>query len=231
MNTQEEDTIKTFVRRMGRMSDLLKDAHNELASRYLLSLTPGTVVDPAEIYPDMPERILEIGSGMGHALVALAEARPQTGFIGIDVHRPGIARTMLECRSRNLENIRLIEHDALDVCRGYLAEASLDGIHVFFPDPWPKKRHHKRRLIQQSHLPQLLRVLKPGGYLYCVTDWAEYGDWMLEETARCPALENPSGGFSPPISWRPRTRFEQKGLDKGHPIRELYLIKTEPKGV
>jgi tRNA (guanine-N7-)-methyltransferase len=220
-----DGTIKTFVRRTGRMSDQHRNRFDELASAYLLTPEPGQILDPAAHLPGFSRCILEIGFGMGHALVQLAGENPDTGYLGIDVHKPGVARAMAECRDKNLTNVKVMEEDALDLCRGPLKQESFDGIHIFFPDPWQKKRHHKRRLIQDAHMAPLLRVLKPGGYLYCVTDWEEYADDMLAVTNRCPQLTNPSGGFCPPVPWRPKTRFEEKGLKKDHVIRELYLVK------
>lgn len=172
------------------------------------------------------EMILEIGFGMGEASVEIAESRPNCLFLAAEVHKPGIGRLLNEIDRREIKNIRVLSGDADILVNSMLEAESLAGVHVFFPDPWPKKRHHKRRLLQESFFHDLLRVLKPGGYIYAVTDWEDYAEWILREAESTEGLHNPHGGYAPPVSWRPRTRFEKKGLDKAHLIREIWLEKS-----
>jgi tRNA (guanine-N7-)-methyltransferase len=166
---------------------------------------------------------VEIGFGMGRAFAETAAANPDKNYLGIEVHRPGIGRLLWEIEKRGLQNIRIIERDAAEVMEHLVPDRSLAAAHVFFPDPWPKKRHHKRRLIARPFTDLLARKLAPGAYLYMVTDWADYADWALGELTATPGLRNTCGGFAPPRPWRPKTEFERKGLAKNHEVRELYF--------
>jgi tRNA (guanine-N7-)-methyltransferase len=168
---------------------------------------------------------VEIGFGMGFATAEIAAQNPENNYLGIEVFRAGVGKLLWEIEKRNLENIRIIEHDAVEVLENMAGPESFAAVHVFFPDPWPKKRHHKRRLMKRPFTLLLASRLKPGAYLYMVTDWADYGDFALAELGATPGLENPYGGFAPRREWRPLTKFEKKGLDKNHPIRELYFVK------
>jgi tRNA (guanine-N7-)-methyltransferase len=174
--------------------------------------------------------VAEIGFGMGRATAEIAEEHPGINYLGIEVHPPGIGKLLWEIERRRLSNLRIIEGDAAEVLPELTADCSLSGFHIFFPDPWPKKRHHKRRLVTRPFTDLLQGKLLPGGYLYMVTDWAPYGDWALRELSATPGLTNPYGGppfagFAPPLDWRPKTKFEEKGLAKNHEIRELFFRK------
>jgi tRNA (guanine-N7-)-methyltransferase len=182
--------------------------------------------------------VVEIGFGMGIATAKIAEEHPGINYVGIEVHRPGIGKLLWEIERRGLANLRVIEGDAAEILPELTEDNTLSGFHVFFPDPWPKKRHHKRRLITRPFTELLGRKLLPGGYIYMVTDWAPYGDWALRELSSTPGLINPYGdpsagekgaegsaGFAPPLDWRPKTKFEEKGLAKNHEIRELFFRK------
>lgn len=170
--------------------------------------------------------IVEIGFGMGIATARIAEAEGSSNYLGIEVHKPGIGKLLWEIERRNIGNIRVIEHDAVEAVEKMLGDSSTDGFHIFFPDPWPKKRHHKRRLIQKPFTSTLAAKLKPGGYVYMTTDWAEYGDWALAELSATPGLTNAyAPGFAEPQPWRPKTKFEEKGLLKNREIRELFFRK------
>jgi tRNA (guanine-N7-)-methyltransferase len=162
---------------------------------------------------------------MGIATAELAAANPGNNYLGIEVFRNGIGRLLWEIEKRSLSNIRIVEHDAVEVVETMLAEKSVAGFHIFFPDPWPKKRHHKRRLIQRPFTGELTSRLQTGGYLYMVTDWGDYGEWALRELSATVGLYNPHGGFAPKQEWRPETKFERKGLDKKHQVREMYFVK------
>jgi tRNA (guanine-N7-)-methyltransferase len=170
--------------------------------------------------------IIEIGFGMGIATALIAEKNPGINYLGLEVHRPGVGRLLWEIDKRGLKNIRIIEHNAVEVLEKMVPPAAVNGFLVLFPDPWPKKRHHKRRLITRPFTDTLAEKLRPGGYVYMVTDWENYADWALAELAATPGLCNPHGGFAPPRDWRPQTKFEEKGRAKDHRVRELWLVKS-----
>jgi tRNA (guanine-N7-)-methyltransferase len=181
----------------------------------------------AEIFGNNNPVIVEIGFGMGQATAIIAAENPAKNYVGIEVHRPGIGRLLWEIEQRSLANIRIIEHDAAEVFLNMIPPHSLHGIHLFFPDPWPKKRHHKRRLVQRPFTETLAASLKERGYLYMVTDWEDYAAWALEALTSTEGLVNSVlNGFSPPQNWRPHTRFEQKGLEKNHQVRELFFKRV-----
>jgi tRNA (guanine-N7-)-methyltransferase len=171
--------------------------------------------------------VVEIGFGMGIATATIAEANPAVNYLGIEVHKPGIGKLLWEIEQRRLANIRIIEHDAVETLALMIAPDSVAGFHVFFPDPWQKKRHHKRRLITRPFTNLLASRLVPGGYFYMVTDWVDYGDWALTELSDTLGLTNAYTDFASPQAWRPETKFEKKGLNKQHQIRELYFTKEK----
>jgi tRNA (guanine-N7-)-methyltransferase len=207
------------------MTDAQRRAYETLFPRYSVSFEEN-IFDFFRIFGNNNPTTIEIGFGMGVATAMIAEKNPHINYLGIEVHRPGIGKLLWEIERRHLSNIRVIEHDAVEVVEAMVTAGSVDGFHIFFPDPWHKKRHHKRRLIQKPFTSELAAKLKPGGYVYMVTDWAEYGDWALAELSTTSALINayPSG-FAEPQSWRPQTKFEQKGLLKKREIRELFFKK------
>jgi tRNA (guanine-N7-)-methyltransferase len=216
--------IKSYVLRAGRMSNAQRRSYETLMPRYGIPFS-GEAPDYRKIFGNDNPVTIEIGFGMGLATALIAEANPGRNYLGIEVHRPGIGRLLWETENRGLENIRIIEYDAVEVLERMIGQASAAAFHIFFPDPWPKKRHHKRRLITRPFTSLLAAALCPGGYVYVVTDWADYGDWALAELSAVPGLENAYEGFAPPQSWRPRTKFEDKGLLKNHEVRELYFIR------
>ena len=166
---------------------------------------------------------IEIGFGMGQATAEIAEKLPYTNFIGIEVHRPGVGRLLSEIERKGLKNIRIINHDAVEVLEDMIGDSTVSGFHIFFPDPWPKKKHHKRRLINDDFVKLLSRKLKPGGYIYAVTDWENYAEQMLRVLSGNKDLKNKYNTWAEPPGWRPQTSFERKGLEKQHLIRELYF--------
>ncbi len=174
-------------------------------------------------------RILEIGFGMGETTASIAAAHPENDYLGIEVHTPGVGSLLKEIAERNLTNVRIVQHDAVEVLRDMIPLASLDGAHIFFPDPWPKKRQQKRRLIQPPLVHLLAQRLLPGGYLHCATDWEEYAQQMLEVLATEPLLENTAsigagaGGFAPRPAYRPQTKFEARGLRLGHGVWDVVF--------
>ncbi|MCL2443035.1 MAG: tRNA (guanosine(46)-N7)-methyltransferase TrmB [Treponema sp.] len=223
--------LKSFVIRQGWFTDAQKKAYESLSPRYMLPVSFDQLSSSEEklnykdIFGNTGNVILEIGFGSGFATAEIAKANPEKNYIGIEVHKPGIGRLLWEIEKQNLNNIRIIEYDAVPVLEKIIAPESLDAVHVFFPDPWPKKKHHKRRLVQLPFTLTLAKCLKQGGYLYMVTDWEDYALYALEELSATEGLKNNYDGFADSQTWRPRTRFEQKGLDKEHIIRELYFTK------
>ncbi len=216
--------VRSYVLRSGRMTNLQKKALEELGEKYVIPFI-GEMIDPAKLL-GKKRVVVEIGFGMGLATARIAEENPSTGFIGIEVHLPGVGKLLSEIEKRKLDNLRVIRHDAVEVFRCMIPEESLDGIHVFFPDPWPKKKHHKRRLLQREFAEVLAGKLKAGGYIHVSTDWEEYAEWILEVLSSIPSLVNRYRGYSPPNHLRPVTKFEQKGLEREHVIRDIYFERT-----
>nr|WP_232019233.1 tRNA (guanosine(46)-N7)-methyltransferase TrmB [Sulfuritortus calidifontis] len=168
-------------------------------------------------------KILEIGFGMGDSTAKIAAAHPEIDYLGIEVHTPGVGALLKRIGEQNLTNLRLIQHDAVEVLQHMIPDASLDGCHIFFPDPWHKKRHHKRRLIQPGFVALLVKKLKPGAYLHLATDWQDYAEQMLAVLSAEPDLRNSAEGFAPRPEYRPLTKFEQRGLKLGHGVWDLVF--------
>ena len=216
--------IKSFVRRAGRMS--------EAQARYYAELMPTIGVayarqpiDLAAVYGRNAPKILEIGFGMGETTAKIADACRDNDYLGVEVHVPGVGALCKQIAERGLSNLRICPHDAVEVVRDMLPEASLDGVHVFFPDPWHKARHNKRRLIQSPFVALLASRLKPGGYFHCATDWEEYAHQMLEVLSGEPTLVNSADGFAPRPDYRPLTKFENRGLRLGHGVWDVIFKK------
>jgi tRNA (guanine-N7-)-methyltransferase len=209
------------------MSTAQRRCYEVFSPRYCLQ--PAAFLDFADIFGNTNTVVLEFGFGMGIATAIIAEQNPGKNYLGIEVHRPGIGRLLWEIERRDLANIRIIEGDAVEILRTAVPDCCLAGIHIFFPDPWPKKRHHKRRLITFPFTALLAQKLLPprpplpGGYVYMVTDWEDYAEWALRELSGTPGLKNAYGGFAEAQSWRPETKFERKGRDKNHGVWELYF--------
>jgi tRNA (guanine-N7-)-methyltransferase len=212
--------IRSYVLRQGRMTDAQREARERLLSRYGLPYT-GTLLDFDAVFGRRAPRVLEIGFGMGETTAAIAAAHPQIDYLGLEVHGPGVGSLLRQIEAGGLANLRVIQHDAVEVVAHMIPAASLAGIHVFFPDPWPKKRHHKRRLLQLPFARLLASRLVPGGYLHLATDWQEYAQWMLEVLAQVPALRNTAAGFAPRPDYRPLTKFERRGLRLGHAVHDI----------
>lgn len=219
-------TIKTFVLRAGRMTPTQQKDYQELSGRWCIPFG-NYPLDYPQIFGNTNDVVVEIGFGMGKATALIAEANPQTNYLGLEVHRPGVGKLLGEIRRRNLENIFIIQHDALEVLETMVPDSSVAAFHIFFPDPWQKKKHHKRRLVQRPRTDLLAKKLVPGGYLYMATDWEPYAEFALEQLEQTPGLKNKYQGFAPHQEWRPETRFEEKGLDKNHVIRELFFVRQE----
>ena len=215
---------RSYVIRQGHFTAAQKKAYDLLSGQYLIPYSEEKL-DFEKIFGNKNGVTLEIGFGSGLATASIAGQNPDKNYLGIEVHRPGIGRLLWEMERNSLFNIRIVEYDAIFVVDKMIPPASLDAIHVFFPDPWPKKKHHKRRLIQRPFTEKLADCLKPDGYLYMVTDWEDYALHALEELSASPLLINKYEGFASAQSWRPETRFEKKGLAKNHMIKELFFTR------
>lgn len=211
--------MRSFVRREGRITPAQREALARLLPRYAL---PGGPVDlPAAFGRTAPVH-MEIGFGMGDQLLALAQAHPEIDFLGVEVYRPGVGRLLARAEAAGLTNLRVACEDVVELLHR-LPEAALQAVYVLFPDPWPKKRHHKRRLIQRPFTDRLRDALAPGGLLHLATDWEDYAHWMREHLDATPGLENvhPDSGFAPRPPWRIQTKFERRGQALGHGVWDL----------
>ncbi len=217
-------TIRSFVRRAGRTTIGQAKAFETLGPRFLQPYT-GQPLDLAGAFAREAPVVLEIGFGMGEATAHIAGLMPEKNFLCCEVHEPGVGALLKRIGEQGLQNIRIVQHDAVEVVDHMLAPASLAGIHIFFPDPWHKLRHHKRRLIQPPLVAKLAARLAPGGYLHCATDWEPYAQQMLQVLSDAPALRNTASGFAPKPHYRPLTKFENRGLKLGHGVWDVVFEK------
>jgi len=230
--TEHHRPVRSFVRRAGRLTRAQERALAELLPRWGIEPPPPDErLDLAAVFGRSAPRVLEIGFGDGASLAQTAAANPGNDYLGIEVHEPGVGHLLLEIERLDLANVRVVVHDAVEVLNGWIEPASIDRLQLFFPDPWPKKRHHKRRIVQPGFLGTLARVLKPGGVLHMATDWEPYALHMRETAGASPFFDEPTGGPEtggrPPE--RPETKFERRGLRLGHRVADLlYLRNDEP---
>lgn len=223
MSDESDRGIRTYVLRAGRMTDAQKRALDEQWSRYGIDFDPSARLDLALAFGNSNPVVAEIGFGMGKATWQIAEANPGIDYLGIEVHTPGVGRLLSDLASRDIGNVRILRHDAIEVFERMIAPGSLAGLHVFYPDPWPKKRHNKRRLIREGLVEILASRLMPGGYLYFVTDIEDYARWSLELLTRTEGLRNRYEGFAPRQEWRPETKFESHASRDGRGAWELVF--------
>lgn len=214
--------IRSFVLRQGRFSPAQQRARESLLPRFGVPFNPAPL-DFDAVFGRKAPRILEIGFGMGETTAIIAEATPEADFLAVDVHAPGIGSLLKLIDERRLSNVRIVQHDAAEVVAQMIPDASLSGVHVFFPDPWPKKRHHKRRLLQPPFVHALALRLAPGGYLHVATDWEDYAVAILAACEAEPLLENSASGFAPRPAYRPLTKFERRGLGLGHNVCDVVF--------
>lgn len=215
----EKRTIRSFVRRTGRITSSQQKALDTLWPEYGVEYS-GRPVDFDVLFKRSAPRVIEIGFGNGDTLVQQAADAPDTDFLGIEVHEPGIGHCLIAARAASVTNLKLIQHDAIEVLEHQVPEQSVNRINLYFPDPWPKKRHHKRRIVQPAFLDLCASRLEPGGSLHIATDWANYAEHIDESLAAHPAftrVERREHAGDRPLD-RPRTKFEQRGLRKGHRI-------------
>jgi tRNA (guanine-N7-)-methyltransferase len=219
-----ERRIRSFVTRAGRLSPAQARALETLGPRFCLPYQK-TPLDLDAAFGRSAPTVLEIGFGMGGTTAAIAAGMPDKNFLGVEVHTPGVGSLLKLIGEQQLENLRLLQHDAVEVVNHMLAPQSLAGVHIFFPDPWHKARHNKRRLVQPDFVTLLASRLAPGAYLHCATDWDDYAQQMLEVLGAEPSLENTTSGFAPRPDYRPVTKFENRGLKLGHGVWDLVFIK------
>jgi tRNA (guanine-N7-)-methyltransferase len=212
--------IRSFVLRQGRISSAQQHALATLMPAYGIPFADRPL-DFERAFGRQAPRVVEIGFGMGETTAAIAQARPGDDFLAIEVHSPGVGALLRRIRELGLSNVRVVQHDAVELVAAMIPEASLAGVHVFFPDPWPKKRHHKRRLLKPEFVHALALRLGPRGYLHVATDWETYAQEILDTLTAEPLLENTAEGFAPRPPYRPLTKFETRGLALGHRVRDI----------
>ena len=220
--------IRSFVLRQGRMSPAQTRAVDTLGRAYVLPFAADTIVESTAVFGRNAPLIVEIGFGMGEATAAIARTLPGNNFIGIEVHTPGVGALLKLIGEQGINNLRIVQHDAVEVLQHMLPDGAVAGFHIFFPDPWPKKRHHKRRLIQAEFVALLVKKLTPNGYIHLATDWQEYALQMCEVLSAESRLLNTSSaadGFAPRPHYRGTSSFERKGLAKGHGVWDLVFTK------
>ena len=219
--------IRSFVLRQGRFSPGQQRAYELLMPRFGIPFSP-EFLDLEAIFGRKAPKILEIGFGMGETTARIAAEHPENDYLGVEVHTPGVGALLKRISEQALTNIRVIQHDAVEVARTMVPPGSLAGVHVFFPDPWPKKRHHKRRLLQPAFAELLASRLAPGGYLHAATDWQDYAEHILATLSAVHALENPHAGFAVRPQARPETKFESRGRRLGHDSWDVIFRKRTP---
>ena len=214
--------VRSFVLRQGRFSPAQRDAYDTLLPRFGIDFSAAPL-DLDRAFGRTNPKVLEIGFGMGETTAAIAAAQPDRDFLALDVHAPGVGGLLRLLDAQGLTNVRILRHDAVEVVERMIAPATLAGVHVFFPDPWPKKRHHKRRLLQPAFVHELALRLAGGGYLHAATDWEDYALEMLATLRAEPLLENTAEDFAPRPEYRPLTKFERRGMALGHGVWDLIF--------
>lgn len=216
--------IRSFVNRRSHMTKGQQEALDAYLSKWSVPYRPGKL-DLAEAFGAPAPTILEIGFGMGETTEQIALTRPQDHFLGVEVFNAGVGAMLKRIEASGLSNVRLIQHDAVEVLRDMIGPETLAGVHIYFPDPWPKKRHHKRRLIQPPLIELLASRMAPGAYIHCATDWENYAHQMLDVLSAERTLSNTCEGFAPRPAYRPLTKFENRGLRLGHGVWDLIFKK------
>jgi tRNA (guanine-N7-)-methyltransferase len=216
--------IRSYVRRAGRTTVGQARAFEALGPQFLVPYQ-AQPADLAQLFGRAAPTVLEIGFGMGEATAHIAALMPEKNFLCCEVHPPGVGALLKRIGEQGITNIRILQHDAVEVLQHMLAPECLAGVHIFFPDPWHKARHNKRRLVQPPFVDKLVTRLQPGGYLHCATDWEPYAQQMLEVLSAQPALRNTAEGFAPRPDYRPLTKFENRGLRLGHGVWDVVFRK------
>jgi tRNA (guanine-N7-)-methyltransferase len=216
--------IRSFVRRQGRISNAQRRACETLLPKYGIPFEP-RLIDLNNLFGRNAPKFIEIGSGMGESTTAIAQSHPGNDYLAIEVHTPGVGSLLHQIEALQLANLRVIQHDAIEVLQHMLAAGCLDGVHVFFPDPWPKAKHHKRRLIQPDFVANICKCLRHGGYIHASTDWEDYAIQMLQVMQNERHLANTAAAYAPRPDYRPLTKFERRGLQLGHGVWDLIFRK------
>ncbi len=219
--------IRSFVHRRAHITPSQEQAIAEWLPRWSIPYQNARL-DLATAFGRQAPTILEIGFGMGETTQQIAQARPGDNFLGVEVFNAGVGALLKRIHDHALDNVRIIQHDAVEVLRDMIAPGSLAGVHIYFPDPWPKKRHHKRRLIQPALIELLVSRMAPGAYLHCATDWEHYAQQMLEVLSAEPGLQNTGADYAPRPDYRPLTKFENRGLRLGHGVWDLIFTRRMP---
>lgn len=217
--------IRSFVLRQGRLTKGQSRALETVFPKFGITYSPALLDLNATFNRTDSKKILEIGFGMGETTAKIAQTLPDCDFLAAEVHTPGVGALLKLIEESALTNIRVIQHDVVEVLQNMLPDASLDGVHIFFPDPWHKKRHHKRRLIQAEFVKLLCGKLKAGGYLHVATDWQEYAEWVLEVLSAEPQLQNTAKDYAVKPGYRPLTKFENRGIKLGHGVWDLVFTR------
>ncbi|MEQ6292348.1 tRNA (guanosine(46)-N7)-methyltransferase TrmB [Vogesella sp. GCM10023246] len=216
--------IRSFVLRQGHLTASQQRAIDEGMPRWGIDYQP-QALDLAQAFGREAPKIMEIGFGMGTATAEIAAANPQNDYLGVEVHSPGVGNLCKLIGEQQLGNLRLIRHDAVEVMDHMLPDGCLDGVHIFFPDPWHKKRHNKRRLIQVPFIEKLVKKLKPGGYLHAATDWEDYAIQIMEVFSANAELQNTAEAYAPRPAYRPLTKFEARGIRLGHGVWDIVFTR------
>jgi len=224
-NDASQRRIRSFVLRQGRLTKGQARALETVFPKFGITYKPELLDLSTQFGRADSKKILEIGFGMGETTAKIAQTLPECDFLAAEVHTPGVGALLKLIDESALTNIRVIQHDVVEVLQNMLPEASLDGIHIFFPDPWHKKRHHKRRLIQAEFVKLLCTKLKPGAYIHVATDWQEYAEWVLEVLSAEPQLQNTAKDYAEKPDYRPLTKFENRGIKLGHGVWDMVFTR------
>lgn len=217
--------IRSFVHRRSHITQGQLEALERLMAQWAIDYAPRRL-DPAAAFGRQAPTVLEIGFGMGETTQKIALARPGDNFLGVEVFNAGVGSLLRRIEDSSISNLRIIQHDAVEVVRDMISPDSLAGVHIYFPDPWPKKRHHKRRLVQPTFIKLLASRIAPGGYIHCATDWEDYAVQMLDVLGNEPLLKNTAEGYAPRPDYRPQTKFETRGLRLGHGVWDLIFKRV-----
>jgi tRNA (guanine-N7-)-methyltransferase len=222
MDAPHHRPIRSYVLRQGRVSKAQRRAHDALLPQFGIPFAR-EIIDLDRVFGRSAPKILEIGFGMGETTAAIAARHPENDYLGIEVHTPGVGSLLKRIGEREITNVRVIQHDAVEVLTHMIAPRTFDGVHVFFPDPWPKKRHHKRRLIQPPFIALLAERMKAGAYLHVATDWEQYAEHVLATLSGERTLQNTAAGYAPRSDHRPQTKFESRGLKLGYKVWDIVF--------
>jgi len=217
--------IRSYVLRQGRLTKHQAEGIKLLSALYAISFGDSTL-NWDTIFDSEGKKIIEIGFGMGHTTAEIAETLSHSNFIAIDVHSPGVGNLLNKIKEKKLKNLKIIQHDAVEVLKKMILDESLDAVHIFFPDPWHKKRHNKRRLIQEPFLELISRKLKKEGYIHIATDWEDYANWIIEIFKKNSMYKAKDMDFSKKPSYRPKTKYETRGVNLGHQVWDMVFVKS-----